>query len=416
MNKKIIIGGVAAVAVVALAGCFFSGKKEKKVSFETATIVNTTISSSITATGTIEPVTSVTVGTQVSGIVSRLYVDYNSVVKKGQVIAELDKTNLISDLSTQKANLSSAESKLAYQKSNYDRYKTLFDKGLVSADDFENAKLAYLQAQESVTTAKESVQKAQTNLSYATITSPIDGVVLSKAVEEGQTVAASFNTPELFTIAQDLTNMQVVADVDEADIADVKEGARVTFTVDAYPDDTFEGKVTQVRQSATTTNNVVTYEVVISAPNSDLKLKPGLTANVTIITQEKSDVLAAPVAALRFAPLESMLEPEGKIIDCKSKTKEFLLQGLQRNGNVSIHFIEQHIQKQDVERQHHGQNQHSHSQLHRNAHHEDIHLGHCSRQYSQTNIGQQNGKGYGHSNFHAGKKNSCRKARNNQRQ
>ena len=295
MNKKIIIGGVAAVAVVALAGFFFSGKKEMKVSFETATIVNTTISSSITATGTIEPVTSVTVGTQVSGIVSRLYVDYNSVV--------------------------------AYQKSNYDRYKTLFDKGLVSADDFENAKLAYLQAQESVTTAKESVQKAQTNLSYATITSPIDGVVLSKAVEEGQTVAASFNTPELFTIAQDLTNMQVVADVDEADIADVKEGARVTFTVDAYPDDTFEGKVTQVRQSATTTNNVVTYEVVISAPNSDLKLKPGLTANVTIITQEKSDVLAAPVAALRFAPLESMLEPEGKIIDCKSKTKLWMKNG-----------------------------------------------------------------------------------------
>ncbi len=327
MNKKIIIGGVAAVAVVALAGFFFSGKKEKKVSFETATIVNTTISSSITATGTIEPVTSVTVGTQVSGIVSHLYVDYNSVVKKGQVIAELDKTNLISELSTQKANLSSAESKLAYQKSNFDRYKTLFDKGLVSADDFENARLAYLQAQESVTTAKESVQKAQTNLSYATITSPIDGVVLSKSVEEGQTVAASFNTPELFTIAQDLTNMQVVADVDEADIADVKQGARVTFTVDAYPDDVFEGKVTQVRQSATTTNNVVTYEVVISAPNSDLKLKPGLTANVKIITQEKPNVLAVPVAALRFAPFEAMLEPEGKIVDCDSKTKVWVKNG-----------------------------------------------------------------------------------------
>jgi HlyD family secretion protein len=327
MNKKIIIGGVTAVAVVALAVFFFSGKKEKKVSFETATIVNTTISSSITATGTIEPVTSVTVGTQVSGIVSHLYVDYNSVVKKGQVIAELDKTNLISELSTQKANLSSAESKLAYQKSNFDRYKTLFDKGLVSADDFENAKLAYLQAQESVTTAKESVQKAQTNLSYATITSPIDGVVLSKSVEEGQTVAASFNTPELFTIAQDLTNMQVVADVDEADIANVKEGARVTFTVDAYPDDIFEGKVTQVRQSATTTNNVVTYEVVISAPNSDLKLKPGLTANVKIITQEKPNVLAVPVAALRFAPFEAMLEPEGKIVDCDSKTKVWVKNG-----------------------------------------------------------------------------------------
>jgi HlyD family secretion protein len=327
MNKKVIIGGVAAVAVVALAGFFFSGKKERKVSFETATIVNTTISSSVTATGTIEPVTSVTVGTQVSGIVSRLYVDYNSVVKKGQVIAELDKTNLISELSTQKANLSSAESKFAYQKTNFERYQKLYDKGLVSADDFENAKLSYLQAQESVTTAKESVRKAETNLSYATITSPIDGVVLSKAVEEGQTVAASFNTPELFTIAQDLTNMQVVADVDEADIADVKHGARVTFTVDAYPDDVFEGKVTQVRQSATTTNNVVTYEVVISAPNSDLKLKPGLTANVTIVTQEKQNVLAAPVAALRFAPLETMLEPEGKIIDCDSKTKVWVKDG-----------------------------------------------------------------------------------------
>ena len=168
MNKKVIIGGVAAVAVVALAGFFFSGKKERKVSFETATIVNTTISSSVTATGTIEPVTSVTVGTQVSGIVSRLYVDYNSVVKKGQVIAELDKTNLISELSTQKANLSSAESKFAYQKTNFERYQKLYDKGLVSADDFENAKLSYLQAQESVTTAKESVRKAETNLSYAT--------------------------------------------------------------------------------------------------------------------------------------------------------------------------------------------------------------------------------------------------------
>lgn len=327
MNKNIIIGGVAAVAVAALAFFLFSGKKEMKVNFETATVVKTTISNSVTATGTIEPVTSVTVGTQVSGIVSHLYVDYNTVVKKGQVIAELDKTNLMSELSTQKANLSSAESKLAYQKSNFDRYETLFKKGLVSADDFENARLAYLQAQESVTTAKESVQRAQTNLSYATITSPIDGVVLSKSVEEGQTVAASFNTPELFTIAQDLTNMQVVADVDEADIANVKQGARVTFTVDAYPDDVFQGSVTQVRQSATTTNNVVTYEVVISAPNADLKLKPGLTANVTIITQEKADVLGVPVAALRFTPLQNMLEPEGKIVDCKGKSKVWVKNG-----------------------------------------------------------------------------------------
>lgn len=327
MNKKYIIGGVAAVVVVAFAGCFFKGKKEMKASFETAKVEKTNIVNSVTATGTIEPVTSVTVGTQVSGIVSRLYVDYNSVVKKGQVIAELDRTNLLSELSAQKSSLSSAESKLNYQKANFERYQTLYNKGLVSTDDFENAKLQYLQAQESVTSARESVQRAQTNLNYATITSPIDGVVLSKSVEEGQTVAASFNTPELFTIAQDLTNMQVVADVDEADIAEVKEGAKVTFTVDAYPDEVFEGKVTQVRQSATTTNNVVTYEVVISAPNADLKLKPGLTASVTIITQEKTDVLAVPVAALRFTPLPTMLEPEGKIVDCQSKTKVWVKNG-----------------------------------------------------------------------------------------
>lgn len=326
-KKKIIIGAVVVVIVAVAAFFIFGGKKEAQAKFETAKVETTTISNSVTATGTIEPVTSVTVGTQVSGIVSHLYVDYNSTVKKGQVIAELDKTNLMSELSAQKANLSSAESKLSYQKANYNRYQTLYKKGLVSADEYDNAKLAYDQALESVTSAKESVQRAQTNLGYATITSPIDGVVLSKSVEEGQTVAASFNTPELFTIAQDLTNMQVVADVDEADIADVKQGARVTFTVDAYPDDTFEGRVTQVRQSATTTNNVVTYEVVISAPNADLKLKPGLTANVTILTQEVENVLAVPVAALRFTPQETMLQPGGKIINCQGENKVWVKDG-----------------------------------------------------------------------------------------
>ena len=219
-----------------------------------------------------------TVGTQVSGIVSHLYVDYNSIVKKGQVIAELDRTNLISELNTAKANLTSAQSTANYEQSNYNRYKTLYEKGLVSADEYESALLSYQKAKEQVNTSRESVRKAQTNLGYATITSPIDGVILSKSVEEGQTVAASFNTPELFVIAQDLTNMRVIADIDEADIGGVKEGQRVAFTVDAFPDDSFEGAVTQVRQQATTESNVVTYEVVISAPNNDLKLKPGLTA------------------------------------------------------------------------------------------------------------------------------------------
>ncbi len=326
-NKKLWIAvGVVAVAVVAYL-LLSGGKKEEKVEFETAKVEQGNIQTSITATGTIEPVTSVTVGTQVSGIVSKLYVDYNSVVKKGQVIAELDKTNLISELNTAKANLSSAQSTATYEQSNYNRYKTLYDKGLVSADEYESALLSYRKAKEQVVTATQSVQKAQTNLGYATITSPIDGVVLSKSVEEGQTVAASFNTPELFTIAQDLTDMRVIADIDEADIGGVKEGQRVSFTVDAFPDDKFEGQVTQVRQQATTESNVVTYEVVISAPNNDLKLKPGLTANVTIFTLEKNGVLVAPAKALRFMPNEALLQKDEAIEDVEAPQKLWTKEG-----------------------------------------------------------------------------------------
>ena len=327
MKKKtyIIIGVVALVAL--LAYMMFGGKEKKPVTYVTQEVKTGTITTSVTATGTIEPVTSVTVGTQVSGIVAHLYVDYNSVVKKGQVIAELDKTNLMSELSSAKANLASVRSNLQYQKSNYERYNTLYRKGLISANDFEQARLSYEQAQQQVRTASESVRKAQTNLGYATITSPIDGIVLSKSVEEGQTVAASFNTPELFTIAQDLTNMQVVADIDEADIGEVREGQRVSFTVDAYPDDTFEGRVTQVRQEATTESNVVTYQVVISAPNASMKLKPGLTANVTIYTMEVSNVLAVPSKALKFVPNEKMLTEEQSIQDCQAKNKVWMQEG-----------------------------------------------------------------------------------------
>lgn len=328
---------VAGVIIIALVVYALSGsKKKEEISFETVAVAPANIMNSITATGTIEPVTSVTVGTQVSGIVSKLYVDYNSVVKKGQVIAELDKTNLMSQLNTAKTQLATAQSQLNYQTTNYNRYKTLYQKGLVAADDYDNAKLSYTQAKEQVISAKEEVQRAQTNLGYATITSPIDGVVLSKSVEEGQTVAASFSTPELFTIAQDLTNMQVVANVDEADIGDVKEGERVTFTVDAYPDDTFEGTVKQVRQEATTTNNVVTYEVVISAPNADLKLKPGLTANVTIYTAERKGVLSVQSKALRFTPLKETVG-KMKIVDQtgNAKNKVWTIEG----NNIVAHKV-----------------------------------------------------------------------------
>lgn len=325
--SKIWIAVVVIVIIAVAAWAMSGGKKEEDINFKEEKVALKTLQNSVTATGTIEAVTSVTVGTQVSGIVNKLYVDYNSQVKKGQVIAELDKTNLLSELNTAKANLASAQSSLNYQAANMERYKTLYKKGLVSADEYENALLTYRQAKEQVASSKENVQRAQTNLGYATITSPIDGTVISKSVEEGQTVAASFNTPELFTIAKDLTNMQVVANVDEADIGNVKEGDRVTFTVDAYPDDTFEGTVKQVRLEATTTNNVVTYEVVISAPNADLKLKPGLTANVTIYTQERSGVLAVANKALRFTPTKETVGKDMKIVDCKGKNKVWTLNG-----------------------------------------------------------------------------------------
>ena len=335
-NKKLLIAAGAVVLIAIVAWMLSGGKKEEEVTFETAKAERQDIHTTITATGTIEPVTSVTVGTQVSGIVSKLYVDYNSVVKKGQVIAELDRTNLTSELNRSKAELTSAQSTLNYETANFKRYQTLFDKGLVSANDYESAKLSYEKARQTVNSARESVQKAQTNLGYATITSPIDGVVLSKSVEEGQTVAASFNTPELFNIAQDLTDMRVIADIDEADIGGVKEGQRVTFTVDAFPDDKFEGQVTQVRQEATTTSNVVTYEVVISAPNKDLKLKPGLTANVTIYTLEKNQVLAVPSKALRFMPNEALLKKGEKIEDVEAPLKVWTLEG----GTFKAHKVE----------------------------------------------------------------------------
>ena len=314
-------------AVLLLAATILSCSKKQEVTYSSATVEKQDISTSITATGTIEPVTEVEVGTQVSGIIDKIYVDYNSEVHKGQIIAELDKTNLLSELASAQSNLSNAQSDLTYQKANYQRYKALFEKGLVSANDYESAKLSYDKAVQTVKVQQQSVQKAQTNLGYATITAPIDGVVLSKEVEEGQTVASAMTTPTLFIIAQDLTDMRVIADIDEADIGGVVAGQRVSFTVDAFPDDTFEGQVTQVRQQPTTESNVVTYEVVISAPNNDLKLKPGLTANVTIFTMEKNGVLTVPSKALRFTPNDAIINEGQSIEDVKAPNKLWTLEG-----------------------------------------------------------------------------------------
>ena len=301
--------------------------KKNAVSYTMATVTRQDISTSVTATGTIEPVTKVEVGTQVCGIIDKIYVDYNSQVHKGQVIAELDKTNLISELTSAKSNLANAQSELDYQKANFDRYAKLFEKGLVSTDDYENARLSFEKARQNIVVQQQNVTKAQTNVGYATITSPIDGIVLSREVEEGQTVASAMTTPTLFYIAQDLTDMRVIADVDEADIGGVKEGQRVSFTVDAFPDDTFNGTVTQVRLEATTESNVVTYEVVIAAPNEDLKLLPGLTANVTIYTAERQGVLSLPTKALRFTPNQALMTPEQTIEDVQSESKVWKLDG-----------------------------------------------------------------------------------------
>ena len=321
---------------------------ETAVSYTMATVTRQDVSTSVTATGAIEPVTKVEVGTQVSGIIDKIHVDFNSQVRKGQVIAELDKTNLLSELTSAQSNLANAQSELDYQKANFDRFAKLFEKGLVSVDDYETARLAFEKARQNIVVQQQNVTKAQTNVGYATITSPIDGVVLSREVEEGQTVASAMTTPTLFYIAQDLTDMRVIADVDEADIGGVKEGQRVSFTVDAFPDDTFAGTVTQVRLEATTESNVVTYEVVIAAPNKDLKLLPGLTANVTIYTAERNNVLTLPSKTLRFTPNQALLKPEQRVEDVMSPKKVWTFDGTTfrakavetgLNGGLNIEII-----------------------------------------------------------------------------
>lgn len=302
MKKNLIIITSALLTVVIIVFIFFRPEKKVTAGYESSAVFRGKIENTVTATGTIEPIIQVEVGTQVSGIIDHIYVDFNSKVKKGTVLAVLDRTNLESELKSSEATLKSAETEYEYQKKNYERSKSLYEKNLISDTEYESSKYSYDKANSAYIKASSDIRKVRQNLSYATIYSPIDGVVLDRAVDEGQTVAASFSTPTLFTIANDLTQMQVIADVDEADIGEVLEGQSVSFTVDAFPEDTFRGKVTQVRLQPTTTSNVVTYEVVVNAPNPDYKLKPGLTANITITTEEKDDILMVPSKALRFRP------------------------------------------------------------------------------------------------------------------
>lgn len=338
-KKKLILITLAIIIVAGGAIWMYSGPKAKhKITYSTAVVSRKDISNSVTATGTIEPVTEVEVGTQVSGIIDKIYVDYNSVVTKGELIAEMDKVTLQSELASAQAIYDGNKAEYEYQKKNYERNKGLHDRTLISDTEYEQSEYNYQKAKSAFDSSKAALAKAERNLSYATITSPIDGVVISRDVEEGQTVASGFETPTLFTIAADLTQMQVVADVDEADIGGVEEGQRVSFTVDAYPDDTFEGKITQIRlgstnssSSNTTSESVVTYEVVISALNPDLKLKPRLTANVTIYTLDKKHVLSVPSKALRFQPETPLVEKDAIIKDCSSEHKVWT-----REGNTFI--------------------------------------------------------------------------------
>jgi len=301
-KKNIIIGGVILVILAFVAYSFFKGDDTVAIEAKTVAAKKGDVTTMVTATGTIEPINQVDVGTQVSGVVEKIYVDYNSVVTEGQLIAELDKTNLRAAMTQAQASYDNAVSNRNYLQTIYDRQKSLYDNQVISKSDYDDAFFNYETAKGTVTQRLSDLQQARTNLGYANIYSPIDGVVLSRDIDEGQTVAASYSTPTLFTIAQDLKEMQVEADVDEADIGVVKEGQRVSFTVDAYQGQEFEGEVTQVRLEPTITSNVVTYTVVIKADNPDLRLKPGLTATISIYTLELKDVLSVEAKAINFKP------------------------------------------------------------------------------------------------------------------
>lgn len=309
MKKKTIIIVIVVLAVLVTALLILRPKKVDagKINIETAKAETGTISKTVTATGTLEAITTVEVGTQVSGIIEKIYVDFNSYVKKGQLLARIDTTNLAAALEQSQASLDNAKAELDYQQANYDRLSPLNSKKLISQTDYDQTVYNLNKAKANYNSALAQHKKNQINLGYAMIYSPIDGIVLNRAVEEGQTVAASFNTPTLFTIANDLTQMRVEADVDEADIGQVKKGQRVEFTVDAYPDEKFQGEVTEVRLEPTVTNNVVTYTIIISAPNPDFKLMPGMTAETSIYVMEKKDLLVVPSKALRFTPDQMLL-------------------------------------------------------------------------------------------------------------
>ncbi|MFA6622804.1 MAG: efflux RND transporter periplasmic adaptor subunit [Fibrobacteraceae bacterium] len=324
--KRILkrIAFLVIIAVIALvAWHFFAGRKSSEAgALISEKVTQMTIATTISATGTVNPADSVEVGTQVSGEISKIFVDYNDKVKMGQVIAELDKSKLQATLYQAQVAYESAKTDYQYKKSVYGRTKKLSETNSASTADLESDEYAMNSAKWAVDKSKSEVDQAKINLGYAVIRSPINGVVLVRSVDVGQTVAASMSTPTLFVLAKDLSKMKVLADVDEADIGAVKKGQRVEFTVDAYPDDEFKGSVLEVRLNPKTTSNVVTYTVVIEADNSGLKLLPGMTATCTIVTQEVENALCVPAKALKFTPADGTPMVDMRDMPRRSKHKD----------------------------------------------------------------------------------------------
>lgn len=324
MKKKLVIGGVVLLIVLLAVGVFFLSSKNADVTYKTEKAAKGDVVESVTASGTVNAVTTVLVGTQVSGTIKKLYVDYNSPVKKGQLLAQIDPILLEAQVEQARANLLKLDANTLDAKRTRDRNKQLFEQNLISRSDYETSDANFDAFAAQVAAAKASLRSAQANLQYTRILSPVDGVVISRAVDVGQTVAASFQTPTLFTIAQDLTKMQVETNISEADIGKIRVGQNVEFTVDAYPDMTFRGTVYQVRNAPITVQNVVTYTVVIQVGNPDLKLKPGMTANASITTNMKKDVLRIPNAALRIrisdknAPKQALKGPGVWVLEARA--------------------------------------------------------------------------------------------------
>lgn len=332
MKKRYIAIGIIAISVIII--LLILGVKSKTAKYITKPVTKCTITQYVEASGTIKPINTIAVGTQVSGTVAKIYVDYNSVVKKGQLLAELDPSLFQANvdqsnakLSNAKAALAKATANLSYKKNNYQRYKHLYEKNYVSRDDVELAQSSYLQAKAELDSARAEVSAANatlnnnlTNLRYSKITSPVDGTVISRAVDVGQTVAASFNTPTLFEVAKDLTQMQIETSVSEADIGRISVGQKAKYTLDGYQDRDFEGEVTQIRLASTTTNNVVTYTVIISVNNSEGLVIPGMSANVSIITSEAKDVMCVENKALKFTPEDNTQKYEHQGVWVSTKT------------------------------------------------------------------------------------------------